>query len=410
MLAFKLWFIRTIGGALIALSLALTFRWRALRRLLGVNALFSPKRIVGNFSNMSALFFHQPMTVAAATPTPLPPDPRPLPERFTFRGASIRLDDWIKARAVTAMVVLKDGRLVHEAYLQGTQAEDLRISWSMAKSFLSAAVGIAVEAGEIASLEDEVTRYAPALKGSAYEGATIRQVLNMSSGVSFNEDYLDYHADINRMGRVLALGGSMDAFAAGLKGRDRAPGRLRKYVSIDTHVIGMVLRGATGQAASAYLAQRLLEPMRLEADAYYLTDGDGVDFVLGGLNLRTRDYARFGLLFAQGGRLGARQIVPEAWVEASTQNNAPPPIPEVAATDEGRLGYGYQWWLPPEAAPGEFFAIGVYGQYIYVHRPRGVVIALNSADRGFKEGEGRVTLMNLEAMRAIAEGLAASEG
>lgn len=405
MLAIKHWIIRALGGLLIVLKLALTSRWSTLRRLMRVNTLFTAPRIVENFSNMKAVFFHTSMSVRASTPTPLPPAPRPLPEAFTFRDEVIPFEAWKARRALTAMVVLKDGQLVHEEYLQGTQAEDLRISWSMAKSFLSAAFGIAVEEGLVPDLNAQVIDYVPALKGTAYDGATILNVLNMASGVEFNEDYLDYHSDINRMGRALALEGSMDGFAASLKRRAWAPGSLRKYVSIDTHVIGMVLRAVTGESAPSYLT-RLLKPMGLEADPYYLTDGDGVAFVLGGLNLRTRDYARFGLLFAQDGVLNGEQIVPKAWVRASTSDNAPEPAPEVAVTDEGKLGYGYQWWLPPEAQEGEFFAIGIYGQYIYVNRPAGVVVAINSADLNFQDGDGRVILENIEAARAIAAALA----
>jgi CubicO group peptidase (beta-lactamase class C family) len=232
------------------------------------------------------------------------------------------------------------------------------------------------------------------LAGSAYDGATIRDVLTMSSGVAFNEDYLDFNSDINKMGRVLALGGSMDGFAAGLKSRAAEPGVRWHYVSIDTHVIGMVIRGATGKDIPELLESRILHPMGLEAAPYYLTDGEGVSFVLGGLNLTTRDYARFGQMVLQGGKWQGIQVVPEDWVVAMTSPQA-----------KDGSAYGFQWWIPPNAAPGEVMAQGIYGQYIYINPGLGVVIAVNSADRGFEEPG--VDQGNIAMLRAIAAGLGA---
>ena len=398
----KNFIIGTVGSLLLLGGLAVTFRWATIQRLLRVNALFSEKNIIRNFSDMKGMFFYTTIPARSETPLSLPQQPASLPDSFTFRGVTHRTENWKKARSVTSMVVLHNGKITHEEYLQGTSADDLRISWSVAKSFLSATFGIAVDAGVISSLDDQVVGYVAALKGTAYDGATIRNVLNMSSGVDFNEDYLDYHSDINRMGRVLALGKSMDDFAASLTRRAFTPGTFCKYVSIDTHVLGMVLRQATGRSVPDYMAEKLLRPMGLEADPYFLTDGFGTAFVLGGLNLCTRDYARFGLLCAQDGHLNGQQIVPKDWIRRSTISSAPIPAPDVAATDEGLLGYGYQWWLPPEAEEGEFFAIGIYGQYIYVNRQKNTVIAVNSADRNFMDDDGRITLENLALFRAIA--------
>jgi len=401
MISLKNAVVTTLGSLWIVLSLVLTFRFATLKRLMRVNSLFTAPRIVANFSNMRAMFFHKDLFAKSAHPTPLPVSPAKLPVQYTFEGHTQTLDDWKVERALTAIVLLKGGKITHEEYLQGTGPEDLRISWSMAKSLLSATFGIAVDENLLGSLDDQVVTYVPSLKGSAYDGATVRHVLNMASGVEFNEDYLDYHSDINRMGRVLALNGSMDGFAASLKIRAWHPGRYRRYVSIDTHVLGMVLRKITGQSVADYMTEKLLKPMGIEADPYFLTDGLGVDFVLGGMNMRTRDYARFGLLFANQGALNGQQIVPAKWVAQSTANTAPEPAPTVYKYDQ-KLGYGFQWWLAPDPMEGEFFALGIYGQYIYVNRPLNVVIALNSADLNFKADEGRVTQQNLAVLRAIA--------
>ncbi|MEC7764542.1 MAG: serine hydrolase [Pseudomonadota bacterium] len=364
---------RKLGYVLIALvaiaALIGITRAEELKRLMAVQTLFDEDRIVENFSNMDALFNTIEMSRGDGPVSPLP------------EGETITLPDgietWIEERGVTAMVVLSGGEIVYEDYYLGTTAEDRRVSWSVAKSWLSALLGIMIHEGAIESLDDPVTQYAPELAGTAYDGATIGNVANMASGVAFNEDYLDFWSDINRMGRVIALGGSLDDFTVGLEDRRAAPGEDWYYVSMDTHVLGMVIRGATGERIPPLLEDRIIAPLGLEADPYYMADGDGNAFVLGGLNLRTRDYARFGQMIAQGGEWQGQQIVPADWIEQSTAPTAP--------TDAGASNYGYQWWLPSDPQPGEVFAIGVYGQYIWIDREQDVVIAVNSADRGFTE-------------------------
>jgi CubicO group peptidase (beta-lactamase class C family) len=353
-------------------------------RVLAVNSLFSADKIVHNFSHMDSMFLSKPVSRGDGPVSELViGQPLKLPDTF---------ETWAIERAVTGVVVLKDGLLRHEAYYLGTGPDDLRISWSVAKSYLSALLGVLLQEGAIDSLTDPVTQYAPALAGSAYDGATIEDVLQMESGVRFNEDYLDFWSDINKMGRVLALGHSMDGFAAGLTEQERAPGTAWQYVSIDTHVLSMVIRGATGRNIPDLLSEHIITPLGLEQSPYYVTDGQGVAFVLGGLNLSTRDYARFGQMILQNGRSGGRQIVPAAWIAQSTRPSA--------KTAPGNTQYGYQWWIPPDAAPGEFLARGVYGQYIYINQALGTVIAANAADRRFREAG--VFTSNVAMFRALA--------
>ncbi|GKY88940.1 serine hydrolase domain-containing protein [Sinisalibacter aestuarii] len=369
-----------------AIAIAGIAKREEIARLAAVNTLFDEGRIVGNFSNMGALFHTAPMPITGLA-GPLPPAP-------AAAALPPGTQEWIAERNITALVVLRRGELVHESYYLGTGPGDRRISWSVAKSFLAALLGIYVENGAIASIEDPVTKYAPELASSAYDGATIRNVLNMASGVAFNEDYLDFWSDINRMGRVIALGGSLDDFAASITERRAAPGKGFHYVSIDTHVLGMVLRGATGERIPELMNRHILGPLGLEAEPYYLTDGDGNAFVLGGLNLTTRDYARFGQMILQGGTWQGQPLVPTAWVNEMTAESAPRP-----SGTEPR--YGYQWWLPDDPRPGEVFAQGVYGQYIWIDRAADVVIAINAADRGFLDPG--VQDGNIGKMRAIVE-------
>ncbi|AXI45489.1 6-aminohexanoate hydrolase [Sulfitobacter sp. SK012] len=387
MRTFGKWLGRFLLVSVLATLAVGAWKREEIMRLLAVNALFTEDKIIRNFSHMDAAFLSVPVSRGNGPTTPLEYGPT-----YTLPDP---VETWIKDRDVTALVVLKDGQIAYENYFLGTTAEDKRISWSVAKSYLSALIGILMQEGKIASLDDPVTQYVPALKDGAYDGATIRNVLNMASGVTFDEDYLDKNSDINRMGRVLALGGKMDDFAADLTARFVDPGVQWQYVSIDTHVLSMVVRGATGRSIADLLSEKVIAPMGLEHEPYYITDGVGTAFVLGGLNTTTRDYARFGQMYLQHGNYNGTQIVPADWVDASTLATAP--------TAPEKKGYGYQWWLPVGAAEGEFMAQGVYGQYIYIDRARGVVIAVNAADRAFRE-DG-VSAGNVEIFRLIAGSL-----
>jgi hypothetical protein len=381
------WTLRAVAMLILAAAVLGVWKREEITRLLAVNSLFAEEKIVGNFSAMDRLFLTTPMARGDGPVSPLPAGPAMSPPEG--------MDDWIAERAVTALVVLKDGVIRHESYHIDTIPTDRRISWSVAKSYLSALMGIVLEEGAIDSLDDPVTRYAPELAGSAYDGASILNVLQMASGVTFDEDYLDFNSDINRMGRVLALGQSMDGFAAGLTETFVEPGRQWQYVSIDTHVIGMVIRGATGRSIPDLMQEKLIAPMGLEADPLFITDGLGTAFVLGGLNLTTRDYARFGQMFLQMGEWNGQQIVPIDWVAASTEPSAP--------TAPGAEQYGLQWWMAPDAPAGEYYARGIYGQYIYVNRAKGVVIAANGADRGFRTPGANQ--QNIAMFRRIADAM-----
>ncbi|MEM8774204.1 MAG: serine hydrolase [Pseudomonadota bacterium] len=284
--------------------------------------------------------------------------------------------DWAKTRSVTSLLVLHHGKIVLERYFHATQPSDRRMSWSMAKSVLSALFGIIRSDGHFDDLDEPVVRYVPRLKNGAYRDVTVRQVLQMTSGVKFDEDYMNPRSDINRMARYLVSGGSMDDFVASLTDREAAPGELWQYVSIDTHVLGMVIRGATGHGLPNLLSQHIFRRLGLEAEPYYVTDANGVAFALGGLSLTTRDFARFALLMQNLGEVDGVQIIPKHWVLASTVASAP--------TTAGEAGYGYQWWIPADAEAGEFCARGIYGQYIYVNRKREAVIVSTAADRNFR--------------------------
>jgi len=376
--------IRVLVLVLVLAAAVAVLKREEITRLLAVNSLFDAERIVQNFSHMDQLFHYRVLDRGTGPVSELP---QGAPETL-----SPETEAWIARREVTALVILRDGKITHESYYKSTGPEDLRISWSMAKSVLSALFGTLVAEGKFPDLDAQVVAFVPSLKGSAYDGCTIRDVLTMSSGVHFDEDYMKFSSDINRMGRVLGLGGSMDGFAASLKTRATPPGSHMHYVSVDTHVLGMVIKGATGRDPVDLMAERIIAPMGLEAAPEMLTDSEGTGFVLGGLNLRTRDYARIGQMFLQNGFWNGRQIVPADWVAASTAHQA---------TDGA--GYGFQWWVPKDNAAfgNDYMAQGIYGQFIYVNPAKRVVIAVNAVDRGF--AATGVTEENLAMFRQLAQ-------
>lgn len=387
MRTFGKWLGRILLALLLAAAVIGYWKREQITRLLAVNSLFSEEKIVNNFSHMDAAFLTTPIPRGNGPVSDLPKGtPMTLPADVTT---------WITDRDVTSLLVMKDGEIVFEDYYLGTREDDRRISWSLAKSYLSALLGVLVDEGKIASLDDPVSDYAPLLKGSAYENASIRNVLNMASGVVFDEDYLDENSDIKRMGRVVALGGTLDEFTASFKDSFATPGETWEYVSIDTHVIGMVVRGATGRSIPDLLSEKIIAPLGLEHDGLYITDGEGVAFVLGGINMTTRDYARFAQMILQNGEYDGKQVVPADWIAVSTKPSAP--------TAEGKIGYGYQWWIPVGSHTGEFQGQGIYGQYLYFDQPAGVVIVTTGADRLFKEPG--VSQDNIDTFRQITEAL-----
>lgn len=386
------------------IAVVVGWNWGNIHRLIQAKSLFDEDKIVYNFSHMNELFFADDLPISGE-PHQWLENLSALPVTYLDRGTQKDTIAMLQELQTTALVVVKDGVIVFEDYYKGTGANDLRISWSMAKSFTSALTGIALAEGYIDSIDDPVTKYVPDLAGSAYNGVPLRDVLNMASGVEFDENYLDPDSDINKMGTVLGLGGSLDEFAAEQENIARVSGQAWQYVSIDTHVISMVVRAATGRSLQDYFVEKLWSKIGASADARFSTDGDGNAFALGGLNMRTRDYALFAELYRNNGKRGDVQIVPQDWVSESTMASAPAAaIGHAVPTEHGGVfGYGYQWWVPAHS-DGDYFGVGVYGQYIYINPKAGIVIAKNAAHREFmsadENGESYMA-QNITLLRAL---------
>ena len=204
---------------------------------------------------------------------------------------------------------------------------------------------------------------------------------------------------------TFAWGASQDKFAASLK-NERPPGAYNHYVSINTHVLGMIIVRATGKSLTKYLQEKIWNKLGMEYNAFWMVDDYDMEMALGGLNVTLRDYAKMGQLFLQKGNWQGEQIVSSEWIKASVTPDAPHLMPGDNPNSAHEFGYGYQWWIP-EGDQGEFMAMGIYNQYIYVNPSTRTVIVKNSANHRYNEPDNPYARspVVLEMFRAIARSL-----
>ena len=321
--------------------------------------------------------------------------PLELPSNFIFEDKVVKVDEYLSRTDTSALLILKDGKISYENYWLTGGKNVQWISMSVAKSFISALIGIAIDQGHIKSLEDKVTDYVPQLKNSAYDNVRIKDILQMSSGASWNEDYSDPNSDINRSSKIFAIGGSLDEFSASLK-KELKPGSYNRYNSTDTQVLGMLLREATRTSVTKYMQEMLWHPMGAQDSGYWILDSKNMEMAYAGFNATARDYAKLGELYRLGGKINGKQIIPRDWVKASVKPDAPHLMPGDNPLSDFPLGYGYQWWVPDLS--GDFSAIGVYNQFIYVSPKSNMVIVKLSANSIYGTSEALSTLSELEAI------------
>ena len=364
-------------------------------RLSWASSLFTGVEQYQNFNRVYEFF---PTSELVPSNTPLIFEHGPsieLPSHFIFQDNLINVNEYLSRTDVTALLVLKDGTITYENYWLTGGKSVKWLSASVAKSFISALIGIAIDQGYINSIDDAVTVYVPQLKDSAYDGVRIKDILQMSSGASWNEDYSDPNSDINRSVRIFALGGSLDQFSASLK-NEKKPGTFNRYNSTDTQVLGMLLREATGISVTQYMQKMLWDPIGAEGNAYWLLDSENMEVAYGGFNATARDYAKLGELYRLEGNINGTQIVPSNWIQASITPDAAHLMPGENTLSDYPLGYGYQWWIPDDS--GDFMAIGVYNQFIYVSPQNNVVAVQLSANNIYGTNEELSTLSEFESI------------
>lgn len=365
--------------------------------------LFEPLKISNNFKNMDQRFPSKQVSIGDEVFT-MEKALSNLPETYLYLGETRRVDAFIEDTGTTGLLVAKGNTIIFENYYDGYKENDRMICWSVSKSLISALIGIAIEEGHIKDTEDYVTDYVPALIESGYNEVSIKDVLQMSSGIGFNEDYFDTNSDVNRMGAIsIGLGSTLESLIVGLE-REREPGTYNRYVISDTQVLGMVLRAATGVDISVYTQEKLWKPAGMEFDAYWLTDSSGMESAFGGFNASIRDLARFGLLYLNDGYLMKQQIIPKTWIEDSLNTDEPHLKPGNNPNSDWILGYGYQWWIP-EGTENDFLAMGIYGQAIYVNPTHEIVIVKTSAYKDYDENAEQMELESIAFFRQIASEL-----
>jgi CubicO group peptidase (beta-lactamase class C family) len=293
---------------------------------------------------------------------------RPL---VAFEGVGSRASDFdrfMSAERVRGVLVLQDGKVRLERFAPPHGAATRWNSFSIAKSITSTLAGAAMKDGYIKSLDDPVTRYIKTLRGSVYDEVTVRQLLTMTSGVKWNEDYTDVNSDVARMyAQSPDPGFDMTVSYVRKLPREAPPGTKWVYKTAETNLVGVLVAEATGKHLADYLSEKIWQPYGMERDAEWMIDDVGHE--QGGccLAMTLRDYGRFGQFILDGARVDGKPIVSENWLSEATRTQV--------STGPG-TGYGYQWWTRDD---GTFEARGIYGQTVHIDRARRLVIVINSA-------------------------------
>jgi len=290
------------------------------------------------------------------------------------------LDAYLEDNHVSSVVILQDGKVRLEAYGLGFSEEGRWTSFSVAKSLTSTMVGAALKDGHINSLDDKVSDYVQGLEGSAYDDVSIEQLLTMTSGVAWNEDYDDPQSDVAQFISHQSPDG-LPSIVSYMKALPRAhpAGQVWHYSTGETNLIGVLVSDATGRDLAEYLSEKVWSPYGMEQKATWLIGDDGMEISGCCIQAATRDFARFGQFMLDGARIDGEAIVPADWISHATVKQA-----DIGVAD---AGYGYQWWTQDA---GSYAADGIFGQGIFIDPARRLVIASNSSwtsALGKKDGE-----------------------
>ena len=376
----------------------------------------TPENQAATFRNQDQIWPHRVIRRGAAVRA-LPPHDRPLGDQaFEVGDAMVSIDDFMARRRTAGFLILKNGQIALERYGMGNGPESLWTCFSISKSMTATLVGAALHDGSIGSLDDACDLYLPQLRGSAFEGVTLRNLLRMASGVAWDEGANSDGPDLWRLGRA------MDRRQAGaildlLRTLPRAApqGTIFNYATGESFLLGAVVTAATGRLLADYFAQTVWGPAGMEADGLWqLESEDGQELGGMGVSARLRDLGRFGLLVLEDGVTSSgRRVLPIGWRDLAGQ-------PDCAATAFGRLkvgspaGYGYHWWALPGAPfagglhAGAFLALGAFGQRIYINPTEQVVAVIQSAWRqpSDSDAEAETVALLRTLIRALRPNLA----
>ena len=338
---------------------------------IGIVLSWSPDQTLANFRNIDHIFTTHTIRrgghVRALPRAAVQIDPVVVQSD----GPAVSVEQLMEAERITGVIAVKDGEIVLERYAFGRGPDDPWISMSVAKSVTATLIGAAVKDGLIASIDDPVVRYIPELKGTAFDGVTIRHLMTMSSGVRWKEDYVDLTSDVALAGGEEMVGGvpPLVAYAKRLE-REAKPGTRRKYQTIDADMLGIVLsRALKDRSLADYISEKIWQPFGMEADASWIVDKAGIE--RGGccLSITLRDYARLGMFMDEAAQAGPVDVLPEGWIQQAWTPQPPEPTKYI-------VGFGYYWQIRQD---GGYEAVGAYGQSVTIYPKEHLVIAVNSA-------------------------------
>jgi CubicO group peptidase (beta-lactamase class C family) len=280
----------------------------------------------------------------------------------------IDVDDYMEDQRAAALVIVQDGKIRLEKYGIDFGPSGRWTSFSVAKSLTSTLVGAAIKDGHIRSIDDKVSDYIPDLRGSVYDNVSIKQLMTMTSGVKWNEDYGDPKSDVALFGKHKSEPG-VDVTVSYMRKlkREAPPGTKWVYKTGETNLIGVLASSATKKSLSDYLSEKIWQPFGMEQDASWLLGNTGHEISGCCIQASTRDFARFGLFMLGGGIVDGKSVLPEGWIAEATIKHVDTGYPE--------YGYGYQWWILND---GAYSARGIFGQGIFIDPKRKLVIASNS--------------------------------
>ena len=372
------------------------------------NTWYGTTNRVGAWSAMHTVPGIQTRLVSkAAEVKPLPKAAQPAAITYRYRNIGYTLAEYLERQRATGLLVLKNGEIVAEHYRYGRKDDARFLSFSMSKSVTALLVGAALERGNIASLDDSADKYVKGLAGSPYGATTVRQLLRMSSGLTFTERY-DGSDDISRLSRASAgapgAGTPVDVLRS-ISDRHSPAGQKFVYASAETDVLGRILTAATGKNMGELTREWLWQPMGAEHDAYWRIGADGQEQAYGAFNASLRDWARLGLLVANDGKVGGQQIVSRDYLlDATDPARQPDAFKPRKATPY--FGYGYQFWLMP-MKERTFAFQGIHGQTLYIQPSTGIVMVLTSV---WEQASGRQDPQPYEERDALWRGVLRSLG
>lgn len=276
------------------------------------------------------------------------------------------LESYIEKNHIGGVLVLQNDKILLEAYGEHTTDTTVWTSFSVAKSVSSMLLGAALKDGSIESMEDPLEKYIPELKYEDYGKVTVRQLLTMTSGIAWNEDYADENSDVAQMYQAECEGNEAHilTYMKSLKFKHN-PGSRWNYSTGETDLLGILIQKATGKNLAEYLSEKIWKPWGMESQAYWLADEcSNLSIGGSGISATLRDYGRIGSLMLHQGKRDGENLLAEEWVQDATSL--------LIKTGEDNSGYGYLWWLDKE---GNYMAVGIFGQMVYINPEKNLVIA-----------------------------------